>query len=396
MPLKDYERRVDNKEMPSKIVITHPRDAIAADTTTIKWNGSKWIREGYFVCDENLAPPPDFTHPHDLEREHYEILLSEYGLTLEDVDEEKLPSLSPAELAAIARKKTIGSGPEPSNEVMKMEPKDRIIVALDVDEIGKAMQLAQTLKEHVGMFKVGLEFIWSCLERFASLPHEEAHKELDWFRSFFEENGSKLFIDAKLKDIKNTIASAVRPITKLNVAMLNIHCLGTSRQAMQAAVGTATEFADNLLHRPKILGVTVLTDVDYDDLISAGIFPRLQNEHFRSWKDMEMVKKEEMQRLVRRLAEMAQSAGLDGVIASAQEARMIKEYCSDNFLVVTPGIRPEWAKTDDQKRITTPADAIRAGADYLVIGRAIRTPPEEIGGPVEAAKLIAEEIAQAV
>jgi len=105
MPLKDYERRVDNKEMPSEVVIFHPSDGRFQDTTTIEWNGSEWIRLEYFVCDENLAPPGDFTRERNMEEEHYYILLAEYGLTLEDVDVEKLLRMSPSELAEIAEKK---------------------------------------------------------------------------------------------------------------------------------------------------------------------------------------------------------------------------------------------------------------------------------------------------
>lgn len=131
-----------------------------------------------------------------------------------------------------------------------------------------------------------------------------------------------------------------------------------------------------------------------EDLVELGIYEEL---NIADPEELAQLKRERIEQLaVRALAWLAQENGLDGVIASPQEIEAIRRYCQPEFLVVTPGIRPEWAVAGDQKRIMTPGKAIKAGADYLVIGRPITKPPKEIGDPVDAAKKIAEEIAKAM
>ena len=164
---------------------------------------------------------------------------------------------------------------------------------------------------------------------------------------------------------------------------------------MKAARQTAEDFATaNSIKRPLILGVTVLTSLNYDDMVKLGIFQEL---NIVDQEELVRVKQMFLRDFVAHdLAYLAQESGLDGVIASPQEIHAIREYCQPEFLVVTPGVRPLWAAVGDQKRVMTPGEAIKAGADYLVIGRPITKPPAEIGGPVEAAKRIAEEIALAM
>lgn len=258
-----------------------------------------------------------------------------------------------------------------------MEAKEKIIVALDVDSLDKALKLVKELHPYVGYFKVGLELLTS----------EGSPKVVQAIK----EAGGKIFYDGKFKDIPNTVAGASKAVTKMGVDMFNVHCLGGSAM-MKAARKAAEEVSQNQgRKRPLILGVTVLTSLDYNDLVQLGIYDEL---NIADPEELSQIKKERIERLaVRHLAWLAQESGLDGVIASPQEIQAIRRYCQPELLVVTPGVRPLWAATDDQKRVMTPGEAIKAGANYLVIGRPITQPPAEIGGPVEAAKRIAEEMA---
>jgi len=260
-----------------------------------------------------------------------------------------------------------------------MEGKDRIIVALDVDSIEKAIALVKELVPHVGYFKVGLELLTS----------EGAPKVVQAIK----EAGGKIFYDGKFKDIPNTVAGAVRAAVRLGVDMLNVHCLGGSEMMKTTKKVAVEEAKSRNVTRPLLLGVTVLTSLDYEDLAEMGIFEKL---NIADPKEAAEIKEKRIKQLVQNLAYLAQEAGLDGVIASPKEIQAIREYCQPEFLIVTPGVRPEWATKGDQKRVMTPYEAILAGADYLVIGRPITQPPPEIGTPVEAAKKIAEEIERAL
>ena len=258
--------------------------------------------------------------------------------------------------------------------------KDRIIVALDVDNLDKALGLVKQLHPHVGCFKAGLELLTS----------EGAPTVVRAIR----EAGGKVFFDGKFKDIPNTIAGATRAVTKLGVDAFNVHCLGGA--AMMKAARQAAEETAKAQGRPRplIWGVTILTSLDYSDLVQLGFYEEL---NIADPKELAEVKRQRIERLVaHQLAWLTQKSGLDGVIASPQEIKAIREYCQPEFQVVTPGVRPLWAATGDQKRVMTPGEAIKAGASYLVIGRPITQPPTEIGGPVEAAKKIAEEIEAAL
>ncbi|MDO8435980.1 MAG: orotidine-5'-phosphate decarboxylase [bacterium] len=261
----------------------------------------------------------------------------------------------------------------------EMEAKDRIIVALDVDRLEKALELVNEIHNYCGYFKVGLELLTS----------EGAPRVI----SAIQKAGGKIFFDGKFKDIPNTVAAASRAVTKLGVDMFNVHCLG-GEAMMKAAVKVAEEISEiQRRRRPIILGVTLLTSLDYSDLVEMGIYDEL---NIADPEELAQIKKERIERLVIKLVLLAQESGLDGVICSPQEIRIIRQWCQPEFLIATPDVRPVWAAIGDQKRVMTPGEAILAGADYLVIDRPITQPPAEIGGPVAAAKAIIKEITDAL
>ncbi len=235
-----------------------------------------------------------------------------------------------------------------------MEAKDRIIVALDVDSLEKAKPLVESLVPHVGCFKVGLELLTAAGGPIAV----EVVQSL----------GGQVFYDGKFDDIPNTVAGAAKAVAGLKVGMFNVHA-SAGIEAMMAAVANKG--------RSLVLAVTVLTSLE-------------ENNAYLIFGGPSKAK-------VLQLARDAKFAGCDGVICSPQELELLgKQKELEGLLRVTPGVRPEWAVARDQKRIMTPTEAIKAGADYLVIGRPITKPLEEIGTPVDAAKKIAEEIAAAL
>jgi orotidine-5'-phosphate decarboxylase len=241
-----------------------------------------------------------------------------------------------------------------------MQARRRIIVALDVDTRDEALKLADELRDHVGIFKVGLELLNS---EGISIVRELVN------------TGVSVFLDGKFCDIPNTVAGAARAATRLGIDMFNVHTMGgldMMKAATEAAHGEATRLG---IRQPLILGVTILTSID-----KVGL-----NRQLRIPGGIEMQ--------VVHLAALAKEAGLDGVIASPQEAEAILNKLSSKVVIVTPGVRPIWATSGDQKRVMTPSEAIIQGATYLVIGRPITKPPAEIGAPVNAAEKIAEEIA---
>jgi orotidine-5'-phosphate decarboxylase len=241
--------------------------------------------------------------------------------------------------------------------------KERIIVALDVDTQNEAIELASKLRDHVGLFKIGLELL-------NSIGIGIVQKIVDL--------GGQVFLDEKFHDIPNTVAGASKAVTRLGIKMFNIHTMG-GIEMMKLAGQATKEEADKLnMERPLILGVTILTSIDQ----------RMMDQELRISGDIVTQ--------VVHLANLAERAGLDGVIASPHEIEAIHKSISEKMLIVTPGVRPSWAALQDQKRVMTPTEAILKGASYLVIGRPIIKPPAKIGTPVEAAKLIEEEIASAL
>jgi len=231
--------------------------------------------------------------------------------------------------------------------------KDYIIFPLDVPTIDAARNYVKLLAESVGLFKVGLElFVRSGPE---IIEYIHTHSV------------ARVFLDLKLHDIPATVGRAMARISDLGVAFTTVHVGETPRMLEAAVEGSGGKVG--------ILGVTVLTSVSAEDLKTAGY-----REDFY----------EDIPRTVIQRAQIAQKTGCAGVICSGLEAQQIKEKLGADFLAVTPGIRPVWTATDkeDQQRITTPAQAITAGADYLVIGRPIR----DAENPRQAAARIAREI----
>ena len=214
--------------------------------------------------------------------------------------------------------------------------------------------MARLLASHVGMFKVGKQLF--------PAAGPEALRKLSSL-------GAKIFLDLKYHDIPNTVAGAVRAAVELpGVELLNVHSLG-GRAMMEAAVAAMPRGAK----RPKLLAVTILTSMDQHAMREVGIQGTPRDRAVR-------------------LARLAQDCGIDGVVASPLEVRAIRRACGHDFLLVPQGIRPAGSKVHDQKRIATPAEAIRDGANYLGVGRAITQAPD----PVAAAEAVAREIAEAL
>lgn len=204
--------------------------------------------------------------------------------------------------------------------------KEKIIIALDVNTIKDLGRLLDTLSPHVGIFKVGMELFYAC-----------GPKALDVIRKYDKE----IFLDLKFHDIPNTVKNSAKAVTRLGVFMFNVHASGGGDMMKAALEGTREESEKMGIDRPRILGVTVLTSM------------------------------EALQEQVLGLAKSAKEAGLDGVVASPREAALIRKEIGKDFLIVTPGVRPEGSEKGDQKRIATPKEAFHAGADYIVIGRPV-------------------------
>ncbi|MGJ0394189.1 MAG: orotidine-5'-phosphate decarboxylase [Methylocystis sp.] len=235
------------------------------------------------------------------------------------------------------------------------EARSRLIVALDFDRVEDAERLVETLGKEIEFYKVGLGLQLAGGEPFVKKLKEQYKKNV--------------FLDYKYYDIGETIRKAVARAAEFGVDMLTVH--GVS-QILQSAVAGRNSVAGSKM---KIFCVTVLTSLDAEDLKEMG-FPETMEVH----------------ELVAHRARSAFKAGIDGVIASAQEVGRLKEEFESNLDVITPGIRPLWAASDDQKRIATPFEAISAGADYLVVGR----PITGSRNPIDAAHDIVMEMASAI
>lgn len=229
-------------------------------------------------------------------------------------------------------------------------PRDRLVVALDVPSIEEAKALIETLGDSVGVYKIGLELLFS--------------GGFDLARELAAQ-GHAVFIDAKLLDIEATVERATAAVAASGAAFLTVHALDA--KTLDAAVRGR---ADSKL---KLLGVTVLTNLVREDLKEQGVD--------RSPEELAVYR-----------AMLAQEAGFDGVVASGVEAAALRNALGPGVLIVTPGIRPKGAERNDQTRTISPAEAIAAGADYLVVGRPITRAPD----PRQAAEAIVEEIASAL
>ena len=239
---------------------------------------------------------------------------------------------------------------------MSLHSAARIFCAIDTGDIAAAERVAGRVGPAVGGVKLGLEFF------IANGP--EAVRRVAGER--------RLFLDLKLHDIPNTVAGALRSVVPLRPELLTLHVAG-GPEMLRRAVAAARDTAERLgVSAPRLLGVTVLTSLADDDLAQVGQQLPAADQ-------------------VGRLAGLAQACGLDGVVASPQEVAALRRQCGPDFLLVIPGTRPGWAPADDQKRVTTPAEAVAAGADILVIGRPITRADD----PAAAAARIAAEIAAA-
>ncbi len=242
---------------------------------------------------------------------------------------------------------------------IRPEIKEKIVLALDVDTVEQAKELITELKDYVGVFKVGLQmYTGNGYEIF----------------NFMKEQNIKFFFDVKLHDIPNTVAKAAENIVRHGASFFNLHTTG-GEEMMRTASEAARKAAKETGHEnPTILGVTVLTSISEESL---------QQELKVPYKPIDYVM---------HLALLAKKAGLDGVVASVWEAKKIKQACGKDFKVLCPGIRPDWSSKNDQKRLATPSIAIKEGADYLVIGRAVTAAEDR----VKAIQMIYEEIENAL
>ena len=227
-----------------------------------------------------------------------------------------------------------------------MKHHNKLIVALDFDSKYKAIQSVEHLREDVKLFKVGLELFSVC--------GPEIIAEI-------RNMGCDVFLDLKFHDIPNTVEKAAHAVSGLGAFMFNVHALG-GLEMMKRAKYAAGD-------KSKVIAVTILTSTDENALKKCGINVNIEDE-------------------VIKLAALAKEAGMDGVVASAKEASRIRKELGKDFLIVTPGIRPASAASDDQKRVATPREAIDAGADYIVVGR----PITGATNPLEAAREVLKEI----
>jgi orotidine-5'-phosphate decarboxylase len=242
-----------------------------------------------------------------------------------------------------------------TGEKMKLS-KNYIIFPLDVPTLKEAGRYIDLLSDFVGMFKVGLELFIQAGPEIIKMIQASGNAEI--------------FLDLKLHDIPMTVERAMGRVADLGVQFATVHC-GDSLRMLEAAVAGGGSAVG-------VLGVTVLTSLSSEEIAVAGY-----KENFSS----------NIASLVQKRARMAKAAGCAGVVCSGHEVKMIKESFGKDFCAVTPGIRPAWQTgNDDQRRIVTPADAIKNGSDYLVIGRPIR----DADDPAEAAKRVADEIDSAL
>jgi orotidine-5'-phosphate decarboxylase len=233
--------------------------------------------------------------------------------------------------------------------------KDRIIVALDVNTADDAVSLAKRLADHVGAFKVGLELVDAA--------------GFDVFTRLKDVGVKHIFYDAKFHDIPNTVAGAARAAVKHGLWMINVHASGGSRMVQAASDGLKTAAGELGVQTPILLGVTVLTSVSQEEL----------NDQLRVAGTVG--------EQVAHLAQLTQDSGGTGVIASPLEIEIVRETCGPDFLIVTPGVRPATADAGDQRRTMTPGEAVKRGADYLVIGRPITGAADQVAA---AEQIVAE------
>jgi len=234
--------------------------------------------------------------------------------------------------------------------------RERLIVALDVDSLEQAQDLVRLLAGEVGMFKIGKQLFTHAGPQAVRL---------------IQDLGGEIFLDLKFHDIPNTVAKAAIEATRLGVKMFNVHASGSLEMMVTTVKEVERVCRQEKRRRPIMLAVTVLTSLNQDDLKRLGVELKVADQ-------------------VVRLALLTKEAGMDGVVASPQEVSDIREACGRRFVIVTPGIRPADGARNDQQRVMTPADAVRAGVDYIVVGR----PIVEAKDPLGSARAIVAEMEQ--
>jgi orotidine-5'-phosphate decarboxylase len=221
---------------------------------------------------------------------------------------------------------------------MTLTPKDRLVLALDIDDDKEALAIVHELKDVVGTFKVGHQL-------FTAFGPDIVRR--------ITNAGGRVFLDLKYHDIPNTVAKASAEAVKLGVSIFNVHALGGFDMMKAAAESAKEEAQKQNLPTPLVLAVTIITSMDEKSLR----------------KELKIARS--LQREVAHLARLAQRAGMHGVVASPQEIKMLRRAIRGVFVILTPGVRPAWAGQDDQKRIMTPGEAVAAGTDYIVVGRPV-------------------------
>ena len=235
-----------------------------------------------------------------------------------------------------------------------MQSDPRLIAALDFPTVEAAKKAVEEIGDAVAYYKVGMELYYAAGN--------------DMIR-FMKEHNKKVFLDLKLQDIPNTVASALKVEARLGVDMINVHAVG-GKKMMEAAAKAVKETAEELgVERPKLIAVTILTSMDEEQFADLNYKNTIPEQ-------------------VVALAKLAKAAGLDGVVASPKEAAAIREACGPDFLIVTPGVRPAGSALDDQSRVTTPAQAFANGSTHIVVGRPIMKAENR----KQAAEAIVEEI----
>ena len=215
--------------------------------------------------------------------------------------------------------------------------KQRLIFALDVASLNEVKEYVSLLVNEVGLFKVGKQLFLHAGPQVVRLIHDK---------------GGQVFLDLKFHDIPRTVAKAGVEATRLGVRMFDLHASGSLEMMRHTLAEVNKVCRAEGLRRPKILAVTVLTSLSKEDLKRTGVITGVENQ-------------------VARLANLAKEAGMDGVVASPLEIARIRRECGKNLLLVVPGVRPQGGTWDDQKRVLTPEEAMRSGADYLVVGKPI-------------------------
>ncbi|MEE8076235.1 MAG: orotidine-5'-phosphate decarboxylase [Candidatus Binatia bacterium] len=232
--------------------------------------------------------------------------------------------------------------------------RDRLILALDLDNLERVKKLVRLLSGEIGMFKVGKQLFLHAGPVVVKL---------------IQEMGGEVFLDLKFHDIPTTVAKAAIEATRLGVKMLNVHASGSLEMMSRTVKEVNRVCRQEKLRRPTMLAVTVLTSLDKNDLSKVGVGGEVVDQ-------------------VVRLALLSRKAGIDGVVASPHEVAQIRAACGRRFIIVSPGIRPRGKAKDDQSRVMTPGEAIRVGADYIVVGR----PIVEAKDPLRGAREIISEL----